>query len=539
MDKPNLTVWVWPLALVLITVLLYAPFISSPPFFDDLNYFDHSAEIIREGFLFAPRWLSRWTLGRTFEYFGTGPEAFRIGNLAIHAGVAIALFYLTRTLLRIAKPATDWSLFAFAGALLFAVHPVAAFSAGYIVQRTMLMTTLFSLLGWLAFVRASTGGRPMWLYVSVLCYLLACLAKEHAVTGYAVFLALLVWLQRSDALVSEKTGMRRHFVFVFLLYSIVAGLVVAGKAGIFFVPYEPDVGYMMESMPIDKNLVYPLSVLTQMGLFFKYVFLWVVPNTSWMSVDMREPFAQTFSEWPYIAAAVVFCAYLTLSVALLWRGGITGLTGVLLLIPGLMFATELTTVRIQEPLVLYRSYLWMPVAYALAFAIALNRLDRKLVGFILVLMTAAFTLFTANQLFTFSSSVFVWDQAAEAAEGRSDLIGLDRIYHNRGLAYYDLGFADNAMRDYNKAIEIAPNIPTSYLNRGALYYDLRKYPEALADFNHVLSMVPARNAYMGRGLVFAALGDQIAAQREFSEACRRGMAQACKKLPVAKVTRSP
>ena len=53
-----------------------------------------------------------------------------------------------------------------------------------------------------------------------------------------------------------------------------------------------------------------------------------------------------------------------LPVTLIWRGGRLGLLGFALLAPWLLFATELSAVRIQEQFVLYRSYLWMAPAFA-------------------------------------------------------------------------------------------------------------------------------------------------------------------------------
>ncbi|TRT43832.1 MAG: tetratricopeptide repeat protein, partial [Microcystis aeruginosa Ma_QC_C_20070703_M131] len=42
-------------------------------------------------------------------------------------------------------------------------------------------------------------------------------------------------------------------------------------------------------------------------------------------------------------------------------------------------------------------------------------------------------------------------------------------YNNRGLLYSDLQKYDLALSDYNKAIEINPNLAEAYLGRGGLY----------------------------------------------------------------------
>lgn len=514
--------------LVVLTAALYLPFLGNPPFFDDENFFKAPDSTLEQGFVFATRWLPYWSLGLTWQLFGAEPAAFRLGNLALHVGSVLALFFLLRRLLRLARPGAEACLPAFAGALLFALHPLAVFAVGYIIQRTILMATLFSLLTWWALLRGSVAARPGWLYASVPFFLLAVYAKEHAVTALAGCVVLLVWLLRSrDAEGRTFATFTRHHAAVFLLYAGVAALAVASHLGILAAPYEPSVSYLLIELPFPEHLAYPHSVLTQTGLFFKYLLLWLVPNAAWVSIDMREPIATGW--FPYAWFALAMLGYLLVSVRLLWQGGETGLWGLLLVLPCLLFATEFATVRIQEPFVLYRSYLWMPLSLGLAFALFVSRLAPRIAGAFTATVAITFAAFAANQLYTFSQPLFVWDQAARLIEKRSGLLGTDRIYHNRGQAFYDLGMHDRALSDYNKAIEIAPILPYTYNNRGALLYDMRRYEEALADFNRAIAISRGRagNPLMGRGLVYLAMGRPNEALADFRSACAVGFARAC------------
>ncbi len=515
--------------LCVLTAALYLPFLGNPPFFDDENFFKAPGSALEQGFVFATRWLPYWSLGLTWQFFGSEPAAFRLGNLVLHLGSVLVLFFLLRRLLRLARPDRDAGLPAFAGALLFALHPVAVFAVGYIIQRTILMATLFSLLTWWALLRGSINARHGWLYASALFFFLAVYAKEHAVTGLAGCAALLGWLARSrDAQGRPLVRLSRHHGVVFLLYAGVAALALASHLGILATPYEPSVSYLLAELQFSEHLAYPYSVLTQTGLFFKYLLLWLVPNAAWVSIDMREPIATAWLPYGWFVLALL--GYLLVSLRLLWRGGEAGLWGLLLLLPWLLFATELATVRIQEPFVLYRSYLWMPLSLGLAFALFVSRLAPRLAGTLTATVAITYAAFAANQLYTFSQPLFVWDQAARLVENRPGLAGLDRIYHNRGQAFYDLGIPDRALSDYNKAIEIAPILPYSYNNRGALLYDLRRYEEALADFNRAIDISRGRagNPLMGRGLVYLAMGRPQEALADFRSACAVGFALACR-----------
>jgi tetratricopeptide (TPR) repeat protein len=340
---------------------------------------------------------------------------------------------------------------------------------------------------------------------------------------------LLAWLYRSgDGESRPLARITRHHLATLLLYAGVAATAVAAHLGYLAAPYEPSVSYLLIELPFAEHLAYPYSVLTQTGLFFKYLLLWLVPNAAWMSVDMREPIAQGW--WPYGMFALAMALYLLISLRLLWRGGEPGLWGMALLLPLILFATEFATVRIQEPFVLYRSYLWMPLSFGLAFALFVSRFRYRMAIGLTAIVALAFAAFSANQLYTFSQPLFIWDQAAKLVENRPNLLGLDRIYHNRGQAFYDLGIRDQAMRDYNKAIEIAPILPYSYNNRGALYLDMRRYDEALADFNKAISISRSANPLMGRGLVYKALGKTDEARADFDKACKSGFRRACVQL---------
>jgi protein O-mannosyl-transferase len=530
--KPRLSLPTVALTILLTAAVLalYLPFISSAPFFDDLNYFKIAVTLAREEFVFAPRWGPRWLIGRTFEYFGHGPEAFRVTNLAIHGLVGLAVFFFIRRLLRIVSLSATAPYAAFAGTLLFLVHPMATFAVGYIIQNTILLAMLFSVFSWHAWIHGTVSGQVRWVYASAAFYFLACFAKEQAITGMLVIVLLSIWLHRSGLTFPRDSRKRVHFIMAAALIAMVAGMVLLGRIGILFIPFEPDVTHIVDTLDVNKAWIYPISVLNQLWLYFKYVILWLVPNTSWMSLDMREPFIQELVSWRYLAAAVGFLGYLGIGAALLWHGGRSGLTGLAMLIPASMFATEVSTARIQDAFVLYRTYLWMPVPFALLLALILVKMRLRLSAPLMVIATVFFALFSANQLYTFSQNVFIWNQALASSEGKNNLLGVDRIHHNLGQAYYDLGISNKAMEHYDRAIELAPMIPYSYVNRGALLYDLKEYDKALSDFDRALDMLPSGNAFMGRALVMEAIGNQERAKQDLLAACKLKFNSACAKL---------
>lgn len=76
--------------------------------------------------------------------------------------------------------------------------------------------------------------------------------------------------------------------------------------------------------------------------------------------------------------------------------------------------------------------------------------------------------------------------------------GNSRVSQNKLLA---------ALTDYNKAIELAPNVTDPYLNRGTALEGLGRWEEAIADYNHVLELDPNdAMAYNNRGNAKSGLG---------------------------------
>ena len=194
------------LLLIAVVATLYGQFLSSPLVFDDLYYFmlDNEGNQRVSTFhfeLFQIRSLPYATLAWTKAWFGLDLINFRIGNLLLHAGVVLALFFFLATLFTTVigdnkKEALSPRTAAFFAALLFALHPVSTYAVAYLIQRGIVMATLFSLLGLLAYLQGSIRQKPVWLWLSVPCYFFAVYAKEQAIMLPAVLMGLTVQLNK-------------------------------------------------------------------------------------------------------------------------------------------------------------------------------------------------------------------------------------------------------------------------------------------------------------------------------------------------------
>jgi len=120
--------------------------------------------------------------------WGPNPSVFHLGNLALHVACVLLVFIILRRLFRRDEAA-------FAGALLFALHPVQVESVAWISETRGILCGLFSLLAvWQYLIHADTartgrGAAGHYLAASA-CFLLALLSKPAAVAVPLVVAAL-------------------------------------------------------------------------------------------------------------------------------------------------------------------------------------------------------------------------------------------------------------------------------------------------------------------------------------------------------------
>ncbi|GAB1231610.1 hypothetical protein UT4_00760 [Ferrigenium sp. UT4] len=556
---------IYVMVLICTTAMLYGQFLWNPIVFDDSPFFmvNASGHQPVDDYRYSPlelRSLPYATLAWGKAAFGLDMLHFRIENLLLHAAVAVVLFFFlsrvfgavggsdcacgvgasdpyshglplagvspTRPVeshgavglkpdLQTASKLSPDTL-AFCAALLFALHPVAVYAAGYLVQRTILMATLFSLLAMLAWLHGDERESKPWLWASAFFYYLAVFSKEHAIMLPAVLLALTVMLH-SD----WKEKFQRNWT-VLLAMCGVALFVLFSKIGILGSVYEPGAPEMLAEP--ESNLNYPLSVLTQTWLFFKYAALWLFPNPHWMSVDMREPFATSL--WSgYLAAFFAFLAWGALAGWLLFKRGRLGLLGFALSFPWLMFLPEFSTVRIQESFVLYRSYLWAAGACAV-LPLLLDRLDKHMAGVVIAAIALAMIPISMDRLATFSHPLTLWDDAAKLLKQDAPLPGSARIYNNRGLERLELNQFTDARSDFEMAIRLNPNSPFAYTNLGALYLKVGQPEEAIRAFDMAIKIMQSsgRNLdsrpFLGKGKAYEAMGEMTAARRHYEMSCK-------------------
>ncbi|MBS4095629.1 MAG: tetratricopeptide repeat protein [Sulfuricella sp.] len=513
--------WLFASLLVVVVAVMYAGTVHNPLLFDDLNqlvseriFSDYGGNFS----IFQVRWVSYGTFALTYKLVGENWLVFRVTNILLHIGTVLAIFWFYSSLYRVVNGDTSQNSrtlyplgVAFAGALIFGVHPTSVYAAGYLLQRSIVMATLFSILSLACLLNGLEKGKKWWYVASGFFYVLAVFSKEHSFLILAVALVL-VGLVRKPTL----RGMKEFWWVVPIGLVVVSGLFyyyadILGKA--FDETSQNFLGILAKQNPDIQKYAYPLSIMNQGYLFFKYLLLWFVPYPGWMSVDIRETFPVSFFSWPESIGFVAFLVWPVIGGRLLLRGGEKGLFGFGMLFPWVLFLSELTVVWVQDPFVIYRNYLWLAGLPAM-LPLILSRFPERAAYAVLAIMVVIAGGIATNRLATFKSELAAWNDALSYNEDQRSRLGKDRLYAGRGGAYIKSGNAELALADFKKAIEINPAKSDSWVNRGTAYFMLREYSLALNDYSKAIELNKDNfKAYYNRAAANNQIGhDELAMQ---------------------------
>jgi hypothetical protein len=466
-------------------------------------------------------------------------------NLLVHAGVTVALWALYREILRHIAPSGDeadaapyYRSPALGVAIgFFALNPVAVYAVAYLIQRSIVMATLFSVLSLWLFARALRT-RRYWLFAAALaCYVLAIASKEHAALLPVAAIPLYVVVSRPPA---------RRFA------ALCAGsaLLVAVAAVILYLRYGDIVGKPFDEysnlyldqlarlQPDIREHSWGLSIMNEAWLFFRYGFDWIVPWSGWMSINLRPPFPVRWLSFPQILGVPLFVALLAGGSILVarFRDG-RALLGLSLLFPALLFGTEFATVWVQDPFALYRSYLWAIGIPGIVF-FALHGPAPRVVFGIGAVVGGLLVWQSIDRVFSLADPETVWSDAIEKLPSDPRSVGRWFLYLNRGSAYVDQGAMRLALRDFEASAGLGDQ-GMGIFNIGAVLSAQGRQREALAAFDRAEKEgYKLYNLPFQRGLALFALGQVEEGYRQMRAAVAAGAKSPIREVALMSIARA-
>lgn len=214
--------------------------------------------------------------------FGVEPAVYHATNLLLHllASLCIGLLILRLTKMPLA---------AVAGTALFALHPLNAEAVLWASARKDVLSSFLSLAGMLAFLRWRDSEQKKTYVAAVILFLLALLAKVHAVVVFPLLVLIDLYEGRMDRREMTKTYLP-HAVLAaaFVIIAVVGKARVLGDAG------------------MDTNLL----LLIKSAAFYVWGFVWP------FSFSILYPQAQPLSVMDIVPGAVVTLLLLAVAVSI-------------------------------------------------------------------------------------------------------------------------------------------------------------------------------------------------------------------------------
>ena len=521
--------------LVLALAVVYGPGLGHALLFDDARLTDGTI-FDRYGSLFELR--QRLLSYGSFVWVGAlAGEAWWVQrgvNVLLHLGVVVALYrFLSELVVHVrlgeeveAEAGFEASRRAAlrVGVALFALNPVAVYAVAYLIQRSIVMATLFVVLAGWSCLRGLVSGRWWWFVLAVLGYGCAVLSKEHAVAAVALVVPLYALVRRPAPrtlawVLAAAAGLLAVAVAVLLA-------VYGNIVGTLFDEYSRQYVAQLEALsPGVAGEVYALSVVNQAALFFQYGFLWFVPLVSWMSIDLRPDFPLSLTGFPHGLGVIGSLALMGFSLwAVLRRSDALGLIGFCLLLPLVLFVTEFALPWLQDPFVLYRSYLWAIGVPGLVFALLVGMRARTIywIGASVALLFAGLAF---ERTLSLESELHAWSDAAEKVDLQAppNALGRWRPFLNLGSHHLEEGAVEIALPYFEQADALGEPNGSARFNIGMALQLLGRHADAIEAFMVAESKGFTEGAlYFHRAESRHALGRFEDAFADYSVAIRAG-----------------
>jgi protein O-mannosyl-transferase len=499
-------VWLAALALAVAGAAAYHNSFSVPFLFDDrpaivanpsLQSFATSLSPPASGATVSGRPLLNLSFALNHALGGTKVIGYHVVNLAIHLLAGLALFgTVRRTLLlprlreRFGAAATS---LAFAGALLWTVHPLQTESVTYLAQRAESLAALFYLLTLYAFIRGATSRDPSrWPVLSLASCLLGVACKETVVTAPLLVLLYDRTFLAGNFRAAWRERGRWHLALAGS-WALVAALALANsnRGG--------TAGFGSGISPWDYSLTQTRAILLYLRLA-----LWPSP----LVFDYGTPLLSGLHAIALPLIALVTLLVLTF-IALRRRPALGFLGGwfFLLLAPSSSFI-PIASQTIAE----HRVYLPL-AALSVGLVLTLHAFLRRGAMIVMGALVLACTAATVARNHVYRSALSIWSDTVAKQPSNP------RAHFSLALILDQAGDKTGAESHFRSALRLDARNPEVHLALGDLLLVQRRTPEALAAFDTAIALAPASAlAHFGAANALAQSGDLAAAISHYTRA---------------------
>lgn len=490
--------------------------------------------------LLTYRWVRTFSYALDYYFWGLEQAGYHLSNILYNTLTVIVVFLLTRRLSGIFTVS-------FVTALLFAVHPIHTEAVSYLSGRRDILSALFYLAGFYAYLKVRESGKWRGYLLVLLCYIAGISSKEMAVTlpllifAYELLQTLLQYKEERHSLLtlflrSLGANLKRFRLAILLFLAVMSGylymvIVLQKASGMVTLEYitwwggSPAANFATVACVISaylKKLIFPVVLHVDYHQFPRYM---------------------SFLQRDVLLSAALILGSLGFSLAMVrrnWR--VTFLIW-------FFFITLLPVMHIiPHHILMAEHYLYLPsYAFCLAGAYSFQYIYSKpgLRTSILVLLfllsgvyyiktvdrnsdwTDIFTLMR-NDLKTspdnpvyhfFLGRSYNTRHLSRSASGELELALSEnyiysKVHATRAVIAYSRGDYEEGERDTEKALSLDPRDPMALYNRGLFALLMGDKEKALKSYSAIEPFLEDGSHLVNMASIYLEKRDLVSAERE-------------------------
>jgi len=512
------------LLMVVCTYFVYISSIKGPFVFDDIINIQENHQIrlneltlngiVRAGFESPCRHrpVANISFALNFYVNRYDAEGYHFVNILMHILTGILLFYFIKTTLELLNaksfkfrfeknilpdkrnasnhnftnssistsqrsfnPASTKIMFiSFFSAFIWLVHPIQTQTVSYIVQRMNSMAAMFYILSLLLYVKArlsNSKGKKLVLFLGCMLSGILSLGSKEIAATLPFFICLYEWYFFQDI---NLKWLKRNSIYLLCFLFIVILLVF------FYLNGHPIERIL--SAYSHREFTLGQRVLTEFRVVIYYISLILFPYPMRLNLLHDFPISHSFLDpittlFSLIAIAGMFVMAIwlakrerLLSFCILWFLG--------------NLAIESSVIGLE---IIFEHRVYLPsMFFILVFVSLVYRFgNSKWIGGIMLCVVAIiFSVWTYQRNIVWSDDVILWEDCVKKSPNKP------RQHYNLGVVLARKGKLDDAIKHYNKAIQIKPDYLEAYYNLGNALVRKGDAKAAIYNYHKTLQLNP-------------------------------------------------
>lgn len=452
-----------------------------------------------------------------YQIFKLSPSGYHTTNLIIHLLNVVLVFYLIYII-------TENIFVSFLVGLFFGIHPTRVESVAWIAERKDVLSAFFLLLSLILYLYFLKKKTLKFYIFSILSFLLSLLSKPMGIT-LPLILHLIDYL-KPEAIYGENKAPQQNF-----------SLKKSFKEYLSKQSFYPKISYWILSVIFiiltlatqsstgaligKEKIVFPQPFLAVSYGIFLYLYKLILP----INLSTFYPYPLDFFESIPIKYIVIFLFSIILFGLVIHfgkknRNFIFGLFFFLII---LLPVSQIVPVGSAMAADRYTYLSFIGLFYIISIFINWicfvklknNIAFRKILFIIISIIILTLSYLTYQRGKIWEDSMTLWNDVISKYDN------VPVAFNNRGILYGETGKFDLALKDFNSAIELAPDYEIAFNNRGNLFFKLNRFDEAIKDFDETIKLNPKYYlAFFNRGMTYFRTGKLDKAIEDFNKSIK-------------------